>query len=282
MINRNIQLLTRSLPPPAFFPLAYFIQSGAQVTLVVKCREMPDLSWLNDQLKSALENHGVEGFWLHMHPSTGKKIYGKGGWHLVFGKSRSLTEDNLVYGPSSFQQVLSGLYNDSLEAASDFLSPCCNKTVFDLYCGIGASLKKWTETGARVVGVELGGEALECAMINMPQAKLLRGTCTQRIPQLNEFISQSAIQGMGLSLYANPPRTGLEKEVSEWIAAKLMPCKMAYLLCSAGTLYRDLVFLSQNGFKVQSIIPYDFFPQTLHVETLALIERTNDEPNLKS
>jgi len=276
MINRNIQLLTRRLPLPEGFPLAYFIQSGAQITLVVKSREMVDMSWLDNKLRSAFESNGVEGFWLHMHPSTGKKIYGKGGWQLVFGKSRSLTHDNLVYGPSSFQQVLPGLYNDSLEAAVDFLSPGSNHTVIDLYCGIGASLRKWSETGATVIGVELGGEALECAKINVPQATLLRGTCAQRIPQLNEYISQSASQGKGISLYANPPRTGLEKEVSEWIAAQLKPGKIAYLSCSAGTLYRDLVFLSKNGFKVQSIIPYDFFPQTLHVEMLALIESNNN------
>lgn len=282
MINRNIQLLTGSLPPPENFPLAYFIQSGAQLALVVKSREIIDSSWPDKKLRSAFESNGVEGFWLHMHPSAGKKIYGKGGWHLVFGKSRSLTDKNLVYGPSSFQQVLPGLYNDSLEAASDFLSPGYNKIVIDLYCGIGASLKKWTKTGAAVIGVELGGEAIDCASINVPQAKLLRGTCTQRIPQLNEFISQSSMQGKGISLYANPPRTGLEKEVSEWIAAKLKPGKMAYLSCSAGTLYRDLVFFSNNGFSVQNIIPFDFFPQTLHIEMLALIESNKDGLNQKS
>lgn len=276
MVNRNIQLLSKSLPPPERFPLAYFIQSGAQITLVVKSREIVDLIWLNKDLRSAFESNGVDGFWLHMHPSAGKKIFGKGGWQLVFGKSRSVTDENLVYGPSSFQQVLPTLYNDSLKSASDFLSSANNHAVIDLYCGIGASLKKWSETGATVIGVELGGEALECAKINVPQATLLRGTCAQRIPQLDEFLSQSAMQGKEICLYANPPRTGLEKEVSEWIAAQLKPGKMAYLSCSAGTLYRDLVFLSKNGFKVHSIIPYDFFPQTLHVETLALIERNNN------
>jgi 23S rRNA (uracil1939-C5)-methyltransferase len=270
IINRNIQLLIRNLPPPEDFPLAYFIQSGAQITLVIKSREIVDMSWFDNNISLALESNGVDGLWLHMHPCTGKKIFGKGGWQLVFGKSRSVNDANLIYGPSSFQQVLPALYNGSLKEASDFISPDSNHTVIDLYCGVGASMKKWMETAARVIGVELGGEAIECARINVPQATLLRGTCTQRIPQLNEFISQ--LQQKQISLYANPPRTGLEEEVLEWIAAKLKPGKMAYLSCSAGTLYRDLVLLSKKGFKVQSIIPYDFFPQTLHVEMLALIE----------
>lgn len=79
--------------------------------------------------------------------------------------------------------------------------------------------------------------------------------------------------------YANPPRTGLEAAVREWLAAELQPEKIAYLSCSAGTLYRDLVFLTNHGFEIKRIIPYDFFPQTLHVETLALIEygRTESE-----
>jgi 23S rRNA (uracil1939-C5)-methyltransferase len=272
-INQNISLLSKVLPEPEKFPLAYLVQSGNQLTLVVKCRELPDLAWMTEQVKHELQKNGVEGVWLHMHPSAGKKIFGKGGWHLVFGKSRSATDENLVYGPLSFQQVLPALYNDSLEAASDFLSPANNHTIIDLYCGIGASLRKWTESGSESIGVELGGEALECAAINAPQAQLLRGKCSQRIPQLNEFMGNNNATGKEIVLYANPPRTGLEKDVIQWIALILKPKRMAYLSCSAGTLNRDLNYLCQTGFKVRKLIPYDFFPQTLHVENLALIEK---------
>jgi 23S rRNA (uracil1939-C5)-methyltransferase len=48
---------------------------------------------------------------------------------------------------------------------------------------------------------------------------------------------------------------------------------MAYLSCSAGTLNRDLSILCSTGYLVERIIPFDFFPQTIHVESLVLLSR---------
>ncbi len=48
--------------------------------------------------------------------------------------------------------------------------------------------------------------------------------------------------------------------------------KNAYLSCSPGTLRKDLLTLTQNGYEVTKLIPFDFFPQTIHVECLALLE----------
>lgn len=271
-VNQNIQLLTAVLPPKQYFPLSYFMQSGNQLTLVVKQRELPEMQWLTEDVIAQLSKNSVDGFWLHMHPSAGKKVTGKGGWHLVYGQPRSTNENGLLYGPASFQQVLPELYEQSLKLATSFLAPEPGNHIIDLYCGIGASLREWIRAGATTYGVELSGEALECAAVNAPGTILLRGTCAQRIPQLNEFTANLLHQRKPVLVYANPPRTGLETEVSGWLARVLRPEKIAYLSCNAATLYRDLSIFSQNQFRVKSIIPFDFFPQTLHVEMLALIE----------
>ena len=57
-----------------------------------------------------------------------------------------------------------------------------------------------------------------------------------------------------------------------WFAASSQgrPVRMAYLSCSAGTLARDLDLLGTAGYRIDAILPFDFFPQTHHVETLAL------------
>jgi len=47
---------------------------------------------------------------------------------------------------------------------------------------------------------------------------------------------------------------------------------LSHLSCSAGTLGRDLQTLTTAGYAVNTLIPYDFFPQTRHVETLALLQ----------
>ena len=73
-------------------------------------------------------------------------------------------------------------------------------------------------------------------------------------------------------LYVNPPRTGLEPEISDWVAKAYKPDRMVYLSCSAGTLQRDLDRLTATGYTIIKITPYDFFPQTLHVETLIFLQ----------
>ena len=101
--------------------------------------------------------------------------------------------------------------------------------------------------------------------------EILRGKCSDRILQLIQWTASRPSDGNRL-LYVNPPRTGLEPEVLQWIVDTYKPNRMVYLACSAGTLKRDLSHLAKNGFEMVKITPYDFFPQTLHVETMVFIQ----------
>jgi tRNA/tmRNA/rRNA uracil-C5-methylase (TrmA/RlmC/RlmD family) len=55
------------------------------------------------------------------------------------------------------------------------------------------------------------------------------------------------------------------------LAEEVRPPRVAYLSCSMGTLKRDLAVLAAAGYRPHAIQPYDFFPQTQHVEALALV-----------
>ena len=207
---------------------------------------------------------------MHLHPCAGRRLFTKNGWQLLWGRPRSRDALGLSYGPSSFQQLLPDLYDRSLDEAEDFLDPKPGMAVVDLYCGIGASLRRWTARGANALGVELDGEAVACAQDNAPQARVLRGGCAQRLPQVDDWLVGQAVAGL---LYVNPPRIGLEAGVLEWISRRYRPLRLAYLSCSAGTLARDLDGFGQAGYRVVRLRPYDFFPRTHHVEILALLER---------
>lgn len=270
-INHTLQALLPALPPPPGFPLVYVAQSGAQVTLVLKTARQPQPGWLTVQLQQRLSEAGAEGLWLHLHPAVGRKIFTKPGWHLLWGEPRSRDAQGRWHGPTGFQQLIPALYEDSLDEAHRFLRPGPKRPVIDLYSGAGASLARWIAAGADALGVELGAEAVECVPRNAPGAEVLRGACAQRLPQLDEWITQQCEPGPRPLLYANPPRTGLEPEVVRWIAETGRPERMAYLSCSAGTLARDLERLEAGGLTPARIIPYDFFPNTYHVETLVLL-----------
>ncbi len=271
-VRETLRLLAGVLPPGPVFPMAFYIQAGAQVTLVLKTAVLPALSWVDEKLKRSLAQLSIEGLWLHLHPAAGRRMFAKNGWQLLWGKPRSLDSSRLLYGPTTFQQVLPVLYNQALAEAEDFLAPSGNAVIIDLYCGLGTSLVRWMGRGARAVGVELGGEAVACARQNAPQVRVLRGKCAERIPQLNEWVENNAGAAGRRLLYLNPPRTGIEPEVLDWVVRQFRPTRMAYLSCSAGTLHRDLDVLSHYDYQVKRITPYDFFPQTYHVETLVLLQ----------
>ncbi|HXH03477.1 MAG TPA: class I SAM-dependent RNA methyltransferase [Candidatus Competibacteraceae bacterium] len=270
-VRAMVALLMAALPPADEFPLRFYVQAGAQATLVLKSACEPNAGWLDAAAQAALAAAGIEGLWLNLHPAAGRRLFAKRGWRLLWGQSRSRDDQGLVYEPGAFQQLIPALYRQSVDEAEAFLAPRPGDAVVDLYCGSGATLVRWQARGACAVGVELGGAALECARLNAPEAELLRGACAQRLPQLRAWAQGQAVD-LRL-LYLNPPRTGVEPEVLAWVCQEYRPIRLAYLSCSAGTLARDLRRLCAAGYEVERITPYDFFPQTYHVETLALLRR---------
>jgi 23S rRNA (uracil1939-C5)-methyltransferase len=75
-------------------------------------------------------------------------------------------------------------------------------------------------------------------------------------------------------LLLDPPRKGLSDQAVEAIVATL-PSRIAYISCNPATLARDLGLLCHdNRYRLTRVQPVDFFPQTSHVETVALLERT--------
>lgn len=272
-VNKAVKIFSEKLPPVSEFPVAYYVQSGAQVVIVAKTDQLPGSEWLCDKTWAELQQTGIEGVWFHLFPSAGKRVFAKNTWNLIRGKKRSKDESGLFYGPAAFQQLIPELYNMALDEATRFLAPCKTDIVMDLYSGTGSSMKRWVQSGADVIGVELGGEAVLCAGENIPEAVILRGSCEHRIPQLRDWSDDRERRDKRRLLYVNPPRTGLEEAVRRWVSEDFKPEKIACLSCSAGTLERDLTFLCKSGYRVEKILPYDFFPQTIHVETLTLLQR---------
>jgi tRNA/tmRNA/rRNA uracil-C5-methylase (TrmA/RlmC/RlmD family) len=268
-VRSLVHHLARSLPPPEALPVAYLHVAGAQATLIVKARDADA-----GALAATVEGlpAGIEGFWLHFHPSAGRRLFARSGWQLLRGRAESTGPGGLLHGPTAFLQALPHLHEQALGAAVRHVRPGPGTFVIDLYCGLGASLREWTSAGSPALGVELSGEAVALAARNAPAAVLLRGTCVQRLPQVREWWRGQSGTG---AAYVNPPRPGLEIEVVEALGRELRPARIAYLSCSAGTLARDLGELQPAGYAVTSIRPYDFFPLTHHVEALALLERVS-------
>ncbi|MBI2382418.1 MAG: class I SAM-dependent RNA methyltransferase [Gammaproteobacteria bacterium] len=266
--NAVLAVLARSLPPAASFPLRYVVMSGSLCVLVLKTAVEPARDWLDAGVEAELASAGLAGLLLNLHPAAGRILYAKRGWRRLWGEARVKDELGLMHGAGGFLQQIPALYRASLDAAEAFLAPRAGEAVLDLYCGLGASLHRWRSRGAHALGLDCEPEALACAAENAPGAELLRGLGAQRLPQLKAW---AAAQPGGILAYVNPPRLGVEAEVLAWLAEEARPERLAYLSCSAGTLARDLLRLTAAGYGVEVLKPYDFFPNTPHVETLALL-----------
>lgn len=271
-LNSTLAALLRILPSPDTWPMAYIALYGKQLSIVLKTKQMPGTAWLEDFLDIASTRPPgflPEGIWVHLHPSAGHRIFLKHEWKLIWGSDSSVDRYGLRYGPVTFSQVFPGLHEQAVGQAVSFLSPGPSSFVVDLYCGNGGSLRKWAEAGAAAAGVELNGESVSHAQTNAPGCVVFRGKCSERIPQLKQSL-EAADKPVKL-VYVNPPRTGLEEEVCRWLAWDYMPERMAYLSCSPGTLKRDLEMMVAGGYRVEKLLPFDFFPQTHHIEVLALL-----------
>lgn len=267
-INDSIAFLVAHLPSFELFPLVNLTQVDNQIVLVLKTREMHDLNWLWAYINE-IKKLGWETICLHLNPVAGKKVFHKFKWELVFGEKFCLNNGS-YYTARAFQQLIPALYQHALQQATLFFKMVDESAIVDLYSGTGVSLQHWQRITDTIIGVELSGDAVACARLNNPHSLILQGTCVQRFPQIDNWLDKESDKGF--CVFANPPRTGLEEGIIDWIL-KTLPLKIAYLSCSPATLQRDLQQL-ETEYEVKKIIPYDFFPFTRHVECLVLIEKS--------
>jgi 23S rRNA (uracil1939-C5)-methyltransferase len=71
------------------------------------------------------------------------------------------------------------------------------------------------------------------------------------------------------AVVVDPPRQGLEKEACVWLCDS-RPKTLRYVSCDAATFARDASLLCANGFSIDALQLYDFYPQTSHVELLGI------------
>lgn len=269
IVNKSVKILKSALPSYVDFPLKYFLQNNESICLVLKTNKLVDTTFIKNIIAN-LQDIGIKSLQIHYFESCGKKIMGKGKNQLIFGEQKIQNSDGFFYTSKTFSQLIKKLYYNSLNSTSTFFEISENDLIIDLYCGIGISISIWENSGAQVFGIESNIEAVECAKLNTKNAEILIGSCTQRIPQLIKWLTDKN-QNKKFYLYVNPPRTGLDAEILNWILI-FKPQKIAYLSCSAGTLCKDLNILTEKDYTVIKITPFDFFPFSIHVETLVFLE----------
>jgi 23S rRNA (uracil1939-C5)-methyltransferase len=143
--------------------------------------------------------------------------------------------------------------------------------VFDIYCGIGTIALTLAPRAGEVWGVEVieraVADAISSAARNeITNARFFAGDARRALPELLERAGRPDV------LVLDPPRAGLSKSVVRRVV-EAAPRRIVYVSCNPTTLAPNAAELVQAGWRLQRVTPVDMFPQTHHIECVALLER---------
>jgi 23S rRNA (uracil1939-C5)-methyltransferase len=140
------------------------------------------------------------------------------------------------------------------------------ETFLELYSGVGLFSAFIAPRVRRLVAVESSERAVDDFGSNLDQydhVEVYEGKVEEILPHLE--IQPDAV-------LVDPPRAGLGREALAALLAKKSPY-IIYVSCDPATLARDARYLVEGGYRLKEITPIDMFPQTYHVECVALLER---------
>lgn len=248
-----------------------FKTGDVMVVLVSKDKNVSNLNYFIQRIKDEIE--GIKSIVLNINPKDTNVILGEE-CIVLYGEDHIkdyIGNFRFNISPLSFFQVnpvqTEVLYNKALEYAN----LTGEEIVFDAYCGTGTISLFLAQKAKKVYGVEIVPQAIENAIENAKQnnvenVEFIVGESETVIPKLIEEGIKADV------IVVDPPRKGCEKSLLEAIA-KSNPKRIVYVSCDPATLARDLAILNELGYKTNEVQPVDMFPQTAHVECVALIEK---------
>ncbi len=194
-------------------------------------------------------------------------------WPEAFPLSFSLKDFDLrlAFRPLDFIQVNAGLNDRMIASALDLLDPQPGDRVLDLFCGLGNFTLPLARRAGTVVGVE-GEAGLVARARENAAANGLANVEFHAADLAKDLASEPWMKAGFDKLLLDPPRAGAAEVLAQ------LPLKgigrIVYVSCHPGSLARDAGFLvKERGFKLVAAGAMDMFPQTAHVESIALFER---------
>lgn len=169
----------------------------------------------------------------------------------------------------SFYQVNTVMAEKLYQTAIDFSDLTENDIVVDAYSGIGTIGLSFAKSVKAVYGVEVIEQAVEDAKKN---AELNGITNAHYVADSAEnAMANWSKQGIQPDvIIVDPPRKGLTESFIKASAA-MQPRKITYVSCNPATMARDIKLYEELGYKLEKVQPVDLFPQTHHIECVALL-----------
>jgi 23S rRNA (uracil1939-C5)-methyltransferase len=177
--------------------------------------------------------------------------------------------------PTAFFQTNTEMAERLYALTADVAGLSGTERVFDLFCGIGTIALALASRAGEVWGVELVEEAVADAIRNaelngIDNARFFAGDVRTAMRPLVEQAGRPDV------VVVDPPRAGLSQKVVRRIVETGAP-RIVYVSCNPTTLAPNARQLADAGWALRRVQPVDMFPQTPHIECVALLERTTGE-----
>ena len=170
--------------------------------------------------------------------------------------------------PGSFFQPNTLQAQKLYEIALDFAGLCGDEIVYDLYCGTGTISLVCSINAKMVYGIEIAESSVLNARASaenngISNVEFINGDVAEAVSQISEKPDVVIL---------DPPRNGLLPPAIKQVCA-ISPPKIVYISCNPTTLARDLKIFKVAGYELEKIQPADMFPNTYHIESVALLKK---------
>jgi 23S rRNA (uracil1939-C5)-methyltransferase len=178
---------------------------------------------------------------------------------------------HVLISPDAFFQTNTEMAEQLYALAIEFAQLRGFERVYDLYCGIGTIGLLMAPRAAEVWGLEIVeaaiADAIENARANeVDNAHFFAGDVRLALRELVERAGTPEV------LVVDPPRAGLSQKIVRRII-EAAPRRIVYVSCNPTTLAPNAAQLVEAGYGLRRVQPVDMFPQTPHIECVALLER---------
>ncbi|MCD6303299.1 MAG: class I SAM-dependent RNA methyltransferase, partial [Anaerolineae bacterium] len=201
-----------------------------------------------------------QGSWVWLHNDGWERLRGKPWYH------EELAGQRYRVSAGSFFQVHTSQAEQLVRLVLEMLTPQPGDSVLDVYCGVGVFALQLADHVRRVLAIESAPPAIADARVNGAGHE----NVSWHLAAAEQAIAE--LDGPWDKAVLDPPRAGCAPQVLQSLA-RMRVERIAYVSCEPSTLARDVKRLQNLGYHLVHVQPVDMFPQTFHVETVALIQR---------
>ena len=261
------------------------------ITLVALRKQLRNINSFINLLKSQLTNEF--SLFINVNDNNTNKIYGDD-FYLIYGNGEYQGDMLGIEFPmsvQSFMQVNNDVCQKLYSKVIELVDAKEDTVVLDAYSGAGVMTALLAKNAQKVIGIEIIKEAVDLANDLKEKNGLTEkitnynGKCEEIMPRI---IEQEKKNHKDITVVLDPPRKGCDINVIDSIVKSDID-KIVYVSCKPTSLARDVGILVgtlnvENGniikaenivnrYTIQTVIPFDMFPNTKHVETIVCLTK---------